>query len=177
EAAAEQDFFDSALYGIAERREFDSERTKLVANPGWFPTSLVLAVRPLISQYVMDVYSIISASKTGASGAGRALAQHLHYAEMNENFSAYAIGNHKHKPEIEQYVSNIAGTKCDVMFTPHLIPMTRGILSTLYVKLNKYMTAEHLHDIYKNNYEQKPFIRIRDLGEYPKTKEVYGSNF
>lgn len=96
---------------------------------------------------------------------------------MNENFSAYAIGNHKHKPEIEQYVSNIAGTKCDVMFTPHLIPMTRGILSTIYVKLNEYMTAEHLHDIYKNNYEQKPFIRIRDLGEYPKTKEVYGSNF
>ena len=68
---------------------------------------------------------------------------------MNENFSAYAIGNHKHKPEIEQYVSNIARTKCNVMFTPHLIPMTRGILSTIYVKLNEYMTAEHLHDIYK----------------------------
>ena len=96
---------------------------------------------------------------------------------MNENFSAYAIGNHKHKPEIEQYISKIAGTKCNVMFTPHIVPMTRGILSTIYVKLNEYTTAEHLHAIYKNNYEQKPFIRIRDLGEYPKTKEVYGSNF
>ena len=96
---------------------------------------------------------------------------------MQENFSAYAIGKHKHKPEIEQYISTLSGKDINVTFTPHLVPMTRGILSTIYVKLNEYTTTEELQAIYKQYYDDKPFVRVRDIGIYPKTKEVYGSNF
>src|SRR5699024_11637360 len=135
EAAAEQALLDRALCSIAEWSEIDSQHTNLIANPGCFPTSILLALHPLIAQNLIDIQSIIIDSKTGVSGAGHSLAHHVHYAEMNENFSAYAIGNHKHKPEIEQYISKIAGTKYNVMFTPHLVPMTRGIIYTIYVKL------------------------------------------
>ena len=96
---------------------------------------------------------------------------------MNENLSAYAIGKHKHKPEIEQYLSLLAQQEVKVTFTPHLVPMTRGILSTIYIKLNHAFTNEDLHNLFKDYYEDKPFVRIRSLGQFPKTKEVYGSNY
>ncbi|WP_289686668.1 N-acetyl-gamma-glutamyl-phosphate reductase [Staphylococcus nepalensis] len=177
EEAAPQQQLDAASYSIAEWSEVDWQHTKLIANPGCFPTSILLALHPLVVQEVIDTESIIIDSKTGVSGAGRSLAQHVHYAEMNENFSAYAIGKHKHKPEIEQYISTLSGKDINVTFTPHLVPMTRGILSTIYVKLNEYTTTEELQAIYKQYYDDKPFVRVRDIGIYPKTKEVYGSNF
>src|SRR5699024_6299242 len=177
EEAAPQQQLNAASYSIAEWSEVDWQHTKLIANPGCFPTSILLALHPLVVQEVIDTESIIIDSKTGVSGAGRSLAQHVHYAEMNENFSAYAIGKHKHKPEIEQYVSRLAQEDIKVVFTPHLVPMTRGILSTIYVKLNQQSTNESLHATFKKYYDDKPFVRIRDIGNYPKTKEVYGSNY
>lgn len=177
EAAATQQQLDDANYSIAEWSEVDQTNTQLVANPGCFPTATLLALHPLIDQKIIQHDSIIIDAKTGVSGAGRSLTQHVHYAEMNENLSAYAIGKHKHKPEIEQYVSHLADEDIKVVFTPHLVPMTRGILSTIYVKLNKQTTSEDLHATFKQYYDSKPFVRIRDLGNYPKTKEVYGSNY
>src|SRR5699024_12038096 len=109
-----------------------------IANPGCFPTSILLALHPLVVQEVIDTESIIIDSKTGVSGAGRSLAQHVHYAEMNENFSAYAIGKHKHKHEIEQYISTLSGKDINFTYTTHIMQIPRGILSTIYVKLNEY---------------------------------------
>ncbi|HLR18867.1 MAG TPA: N-acetyl-gamma-glutamyl-phosphate reductase [Staphylococcus sp.] len=177
ETAATQQQLEDANYSIAEWSQVNQSDTKLVANPGCFPTATLLALHPLVDGKLIQSDSIIIDAKTGVSGAGRSLAQHVHYAEMNENFSAYAIGKHKHKPEIEQYVSRLAQEDIKVVFTPHLVPMTRGILSTIYVKLNQQSTNESLHATFKKYYDDKPFVRIRDIGNYPKTKEVYGSNY
>jgi N-acetyl-gamma-glutamyl-phosphate reductase len=175
EEAAPQTLLDEADYSIAEWSS--TNEANLIANPGCFPTATLLGLHPLVEEQLIDLKSIIVDAKTGVSGAGRSLAQHVHYAEMNENLSAYAIGKHKHKPEIEQYLSEIAGQHVGVTFTPHLIPMTRGILATIYVNLNKDMTVEALHSLYQEKYSNADFVRIRNIGEFPKTKEVYGSNY
>ncbi len=114
--------------------------------------------------------SIIIDAKTGVSGAGRSLSQRVHFSEMNENLSAYAIGNHKHKPEIEQYLSIIAGQDVSVIFTPHLVPMTRGILSTIYVKLSSEYTTESLHKLMTSYYANQPFVRIQRYWEFRNHK-------
>lgn len=175
EEAASQEMLDKATYSISEWTSITNKN--LIANPGCFPTATLLGLHPLVEDQLVDLNSIIIDAKTGVSGAGRSLAQHVHYAEMNENLSAYAIGKHKHKPEIEQYLSKIADKDVSVTFTPHLIPMTRGILATIYVNLNEDMTVERLHDLYVEKYKESPFVRIRNIGEFPKTKEVYGSNY
>ncbi|EHJ08596.1 N-acetyl-gamma-glutamyl-phosphate reductase [Staphylococcus simiae] len=150
---------------------------QLIANPGCFPTATLLALHPLINERIIDVSTIIIDAKTGVSGAGRSLSQRVHFSEMNENLSAYAIGQHKHKPEIEQYLSAVANETVSVIFTPHLVPMTRGILSTIYVKLTTPHTATSLHHLMTSYYAQHPFVRIRALGQFPTTKEVLGSNY
>ncbi|MCG7339113.1 N-acetyl-gamma-glutamyl-phosphate reductase [Staphylococcus sp. ACRSN] len=177
EAAASQQQLDNADYSIAEWTEIQRNEVNLIANPGCFPTATLLALHPVIDEEMIDTDSIIIDAKTGVSGAGRSLSQNVHYSEMNENFSAYGIGKHKHKPEIEQYLTKVANKNINVIFTPHLVPMTRGILSTIYVKLKQPLTSEALQATYKKYYDDKPFVRVRDLGEYPKTKEVYASNF
>lgn len=177
EEAAPQEQLDDAAYSIAEWSNIKQTVPNLIANPGCFPTATLLALHPVIDRRVVDTDSIIIDAKTGVSGAGRSLSQNVHYSEMNENFSAYGIGKHKHKPEIEQYLSQVAEKDINVIFTPHLVPMTRGILSTIYVKLTEAFSAEQLHKVYEKYYKDKPFVRVRDLGEYPKTKEVYGSNY
>lgn len=177
ESAASQDDLNHAIYSISEWQSFDNKETKLISNPGCFPTATLLALHPLISEKIMDLSSIIIDAKTGVSGAGRSLSQRVHFSEMNENLSAYAIGNHKHKPEIEQYLSTIAGQDVSVIFTPHLVPMTRGILSTIYVKLTSKNTTKSLHKLMTSYYADQPFVRIRDIGSFPTTKEVLGSNY
>ena len=177
ETAAPQSALDSAQYSIAEWSTIDASNTQLIANPGCFPTATLLALHPLVDSQIIHNNSIIIDAKTGVSGAGRSLAQHVHYSEMNENFSAYAIGKHKHKPEIEQYLTQLADEKIAVTFTPHLVPMTRGILSTIYVQLKEHTTTESLHAQFQRYYSDAPFVRIRDIGEFPKTKEVAGSNY
>ena len=114
--------------------------------------------------------SIIIDAKTGVSGAGRSLSQRVHFSEMNENLSAYAIGNHKHKPEIEQYLSILAGQDVSVIFTPHLVPMTRGILSTIYVKLTSKYTTESLHKLVSSYYADQPLseLEISEISRLPK---------
>nr|WP_263312869.1 N-acetyl-gamma-glutamyl-phosphate reductase [Mammaliicoccus sp. Marseille-Q6498] len=177
EAPAEQTFLDEANYSLAEWSTVDQNSTKVIANPGCFPTATLLSLHPLLVNKLIKDDSIIIDAKTGVSGAGRSLSQNVHFGEMNENLSAYKLGLHKHLPEIEQYLSHLSDSNVKVTFTPHLIPMTRGILTTIYVDLNDELTAEDLQKIYVDTYKDKPFVRVRELGEYPKTKEVLGSNF
>lgn len=187
EEAATTEELARASYCIAEwpdilsctRSYSDLQKSQgqLIANPGCFPTATLLALHPLVNEDIIDLSSIIIDAKTGVSGAGRSLSQRVHFSEMNENLSSYAIGQHKHKPEIEQYLSAIANETVSVIFTPHLVPMTRGILSTIYVKLTTLQTAKSLHQLMTSYYAQHPFVRIRELGQFPTTKEVLGSNY
>lgn len=177
EKPAEQSILDKANYSLAEWSNINNDSTKIIANPGCFPTAILLSLHPLLKNNLINKESIIIDAKTGISGAGRSLGQNVHYGEANENFSAYKLGTHKHTPEIEQYLSKLSGSDIKVMFTPHLVPMTRGILATIYVDLNEHISEEALHKMYIKTYQNKPFVRIRKIGEFPKTKEVLGSNF
>jgi N-acetyl-gamma-glutamyl-phosphate reductase len=166
-----------AVYGLPERYREQIRTADLIANPGCYPTSAILATLPLLDKDLVERDSIIIDSKSGISGAGSKANEKTHYPNRESNFVAYNIGTHRHTPEIEQELSAIAGETIQVTFTPHLVPMTRGILSTLYFSLKASISTETLLDIYGKFYENEPFVRVLDKGEYPQTKAVLGSNY
>jgi N-acetyl-gamma-glutamyl-phosphate reductase len=166
-----------AVYGITELNRDKVKKAKLVANPGCYPTSSILALAPLLKNKIADAASIIIDSKSGVSGAGRSPSLDYHYCEVNEGLRAYKIGEHRHMPEIEEALSNYSGLKVQVSFTPHLIPMDRGILSTIYVNLNKKFTTNKLIDLYEEHYQKERFVRISAEKVYPSTNQVRGSNY
>ena len=166
-----------AVYGITELNRERVKKAKLVANPGCYPTSSILGLAPLVKNKLADESSIIVDSKSGVSGAGRSPSLSYHFSEVNEGLKAYKVGEHRHMPEIEEGLSNYSGLNVKVSFTPHLIPMDRGILSTIYVNLKKKLTTKKLISIYKEHYKNERFVRISDEGIYPSTKQVRGSNF
>lgn len=166
-----------AVYGLSEWNRQKIKNADLVANPGCYPTSSLLGIIPLIKDGVIDTENIIIDAKSGVTGAGRSLALGTHYTECNESLKAYKVTSHCHTPEIEQELSGIAGKKVIVTFTPHLIPMNRGILSTIYCKLKQGTEYEEIKDIYENHYGDEYFIRLTKNGVYPETKWVKGSNF
>ena len=125
----------------------------------------------------IDPSTIIIDAKSGVSGAGRGTSLTNHYAEMNENFKAYKLNKHQHIPEIEQVLGNITGSPVTVTFTTHLVPMTRGIMSTMYASLVGEHSDQDLVDLYRKYYENRPFVRVREPGIWPSTKEVQGSNY
>lgn len=166
-----------AVYGLPELHRQKICGAGVVGNPGCYPTSIILGLAPLLGNDLIDRSSIIADSKSGVSGAGRGLNLAIHYSECNENFKAYNIGGHRHTPEIEQELSKLAGKELTISFTPHLVPMTRGILSTIYATLRDSRTTADLLDLYKDYYKNEYFIRIHPTGQFPQTKWVYGSNF
>ncbi|MCH7517644.1 MAG: N-acetyl-gamma-glutamyl-phosphate reductase [Candidatus Dadabacteria bacterium] len=166
-----------AVYGITELNRHKIKKAKLVANPGCYPTSSILGLAPLLINKIADHASIIIDSKSGVSGAGRSPSLDYHYSEVNEGMKAYKVGEHRHMPEIEEALSNYSGLKVKVSFTPHLIPMDRGILSTIYVNLNKSLTTKKLIDIYNEHYKDERFVRISPENVYPSTNQVRGSNY
>ncbi|MDT3699467.1 MAG: N-acetyl-gamma-glutamyl-phosphate reductase [Thermincola sp.] len=166
-----------AVYGLPELYRDRISRTNVIGNPGCYPTSVILGLAPLLKNGLIDPATIIADSKSGASGAGRGLNLAFHYSECNENFKAYNIGAHRHTPEIEQELGKLAGQKLTISFTPHLVPMTRGILSTIYVSLKEPGTTGDLLNLYNEFYQDDYFVRIHPQGQYPQTKWVYGSNF
>ena len=166
-----------AVYGITELNRHKIKKAKLVANPGCYPTSSILGLAPLLINKIADHASIIIDSKSGVSGAGRSPSLDYHYSEVNEGMKAYKVGEHRHMPEIEEALSNYSGLKVIVSFTPHLIPMDRGILSTIYVNLNKSLTTKKLIDIYNKHYKDERFVRISPENVYPSTNQVRGSNY
>jgi N-acetyl-gamma-glutamyl-phosphate reductase len=165
-----------AVYGLPERNREAIKQARLVGNPGCFPTASLLALLPLFAHGIVDPASILIDAKSGVSGAGRSKwSQAYHFPEANENVSAYNIaGTHRHTPEIEQALTEVAGQEIALTFTPHLIPMTRGILATCYATLNEKGTREDLLKMYSAFYADAPFVAVRE--DLPTTKQTLGSN-
>lgn len=170
------DLLGEAVYGLPELFRSAVRTARLVANPGCYPTSALLALAPLMKHGLVEQDSLIVDSKSGISGAGRTLALGSHYSECNDNVRAYSVAAHRHTPEISYYASVLAGSKVDVVFTPHLIPMTRGILSTVYAELLRSMDAAYLRRVYRDFYSGEEFIQLMGEGEWPETKWVQGTN-
>ncbi|WP_138420344.1 N-acetyl-gamma-glutamyl-phosphate reductase [Aquibacillus sediminis] len=174
---ADQTYVDQAVYGLSEIYQEEIKHAKLIANPGCYPTATLLALIPLMKKNIANKKSIVIDAKTGVSGAGRGLSLNAHFSEMNDNLKAYKLGEHKHIPEIEQVLKEESGEDLAVTFTTHLAPMTRGIMSSIYVDLNENVRIEDIIQMYERFYADHPFVRIRPKGQFPATKEVYGSNF
>lgn len=170
------DLLKEAVYGIPELYRDEIKQAWLIANPGCYPTGIILSMMPLLKENIIDEKSIIIDSKSGVSGAGRSPKQNLHFPEVNEGFQAYSIIGHRHTPEIDQELSLISGKKISVIFVPHLAPITRGILSVVYAKIKRDIELKKIVEIFKNFYNNHNFIRILE-NNLPNTKHVAGTNY
>jgi N-acetyl-gamma-glutamyl-phosphate reductase len=164
-----------AVYGLPEIYRERIQRADLVANPGCYPTSAILALAPLLRAGAILPRGIVIDSKSGVSGAGREPKAHLHFPECNESVSAYGVGTHRHMPEIDQVLSDVADSEIRVVFTPHLIPMDRGILSTCYAEPTGEFDDKSLLNVMKQFYGNERFVRVMET--LPTTKQVSGTNF
>jgi N-acetyl-gamma-glutamyl-phosphate reductase len=174
---ADQALVDRAVYGLAEVYGDQVANSDFISNPGCFTTSALLGLYPAVKAGWIDPDSIIIDAKSGVSGAGRGLNLGNHYSEINENFKAYKINKHQHTPEIEQVLTEAAGRPVIATFTTHLVPMTRGIMSTMYAKLTEKRSSADFVELYRQFYEGRKFVRVRPDGNWPATKEVYGTNY
>ncbi|SHE58206.1 N-acetyl-gamma-glutamyl-phosphate reductase [Desulfacinum infernum DSM 9756] len=171
------DLLAESVYGLPELYRDTIARARLVGNPGCYPTSILLAAAPLLVHRLVDPQSLIADSKSGVSGAGRGLSLTTHFCEVNDGFRAYKVAEHRHTPEIEQELSVLAGRQVRISFTPHLVPMSRGILSTLYAQLRAGVTAEQVRDAYHDLYGKERFVRLCPQGQFPSTLQVRGTNY
>ena len=172
------ELLERAVYGLPEIRREEIAGADLVANPGCYPTSIILGLAPLLKAGLIDPASIIADSKSGVSGAGRSAKVDNLYCEVNDGFKAYGVGGvHRHIPEIEQELSLLAGVGVTISFTPHLVPMDRGILSTVYAMPSSSVTASQLLEMYNDHYDGEAFVRVLPVGQFPSTAHVRGSNF
>jgi N-acetyl-gamma-glutamyl-phosphate reductase len=165
-----------AVYGLTELKRGEVAKARLVANPGCYPTSAQLPLVPLIEAGLIEPQGLIIDSKSGVSGAGREAKEGSLFAEVSEGIHAYGIAGHRHAPEIEQGLSEAAGVPVLVNFTPHLMPMNRGILSTIYVTLKDGASADDLRNTLTQRYDGEPFVRVLPKGGVPATRHVRGSN-
>lgn len=166
-----------AVYGLPELHRERIRTAELVANPGCYPTSAILGLAPLVKKGLIDNSTIVIDSKSGVSGAGRSPALAHHFPEVNEGLTAYKIGTHRHTPEIEQELSALAGQTITLSFTPHLIPMNRGILTTIYARLSQTSDAGNVLALYQDFYRDAPFVRVLSAGRLPNVRNVRGANF
>jgi len=171
------DLLKTAVYGLPELYREKIRSAALVANPGCYPTSAILGLAPLIVNAVVDPETLVIDSKSGVSGAGRSPSLAYHFPEVNEGLMAYKIGTHRHTPEIEQELSALAGRTITLSFTPHLIPMNRGILTTIYAGLSGSADGGRVHGLYRDFFKNAPFVRVLPPGQFPNVRNVRGSNF
>ena len=171
------ELLDQAVYGLPEIYRQDIAEALVVANPGCYPTSIILGLAPLLKNGVIKTEGIVADSKSGVSGAGRTPSEKTHFVECSESVSAYGVSGHRHRPEIEQELGKLGGTLMRVTFTPHLVPITRGILSTIYAEPAFDAAEDEIRELYESFYHRKPFVRILPEGVFPRTRWVYGSNF
>lgn len=171
------ELLQKSVYGLPEVRRDVIKEAKLIANPGCYPTSIILGMAPLLRKGIVDLNTIVADSKSGVSGAGRGAKVDTLYCEVNNGFKAYGVATHRHTPEIEQELSLLAGRELNITFTPHLVPMNRGILSTIYCQLNQQHSATELNVMYQEFYDGEPFVRVLPEGDFPSTLHVQGSNF
>lgn len=171
-------FLSEAVYGLPELYRSSIATARLVANPGCYPTSIILGLAPLLKNGVIDPDTIIADSKSGTSGAGRAAQTGSLFCEVADGFRPYKVGGtHRHIPEIEQELSKLAQKELHISFTPHLLPISRGILSTIYANLRTEVTEESIRELYNLKYANEHFIRLIPKGNFPATQYVRGSNF
>ncbi len=171
-----QDLLARAVYGIPELYRDQILKTDLVANPGCYPTGAIVPLAPLLEAGLIKTDYIIIDSKSGVTGAGRELRASSHFCEVHNGIRAYGIGTHRHGPEIAQELGFCAGMEVGMRFTPHLVPMSRGILSTIYVNLNRGIRGENVRDCLREKYQDEPFVKILPDGFMPDTNWVKGSN-
>jgi N-acetyl-gamma-glutamyl-phosphate reductase len=172
-------YLQQAVFGLPELYRAEIKQAKLVGNPGCYPTASILGTAPLVKNGLVDLDSIIIDAKSGVSGAGRGVSLKTHFCERNEGIEAYAVTTHRHMGEIEYQLSRVAGKDINVTFVPHLVPMSRGILATIYSKLkikNSKLKINELTQLYKDFYKDEPFVRVFD-DKLPNTKYVAGTNF
>lgn len=170
-------FIDEAVYGLCEINRDKIRNARLIANPGCYPTCSILSIYPLLKEGFLDPSTIIIDAKSGVSGAGRGAKTDNLFCEVNENIKAYGVTTHRHTPEIEDQLSIAAGEDLVISFTPHLVPMNRGILATAYGNLRPGVTGEQVQAAYEKQYGEEYFIRLLEQGVYPETRWVEGSNF
>ncbi|MFA5411431.1 MAG: N-acetyl-gamma-glutamyl-phosphate reductase [Candidatus Omnitrophota bacterium] len=168
-----------AVYGLPEIYRAKIKNAGLIANPGCYPTVSILALAPLAAFNLAEPGSITIDAKSGVTGAGRKLAEGFLFSEVNEDFKAYKVNTHQHAPEINQELSKLAGKKIKAVFVPHLLPLSRGILATIYARKDRKTKgkSQNLIDLYKKFYKKEPFIRIREEGDFPRLKDVVNTNF
>jgi N-acetyl-gamma-glutamyl-phosphate reductase len=166
-----------AVYGLPEIYRNKIREARLVANPGCYPTSVALGLAPLIGEGLIDLRTLVVDSKSGTSGAGRLAKPGSLFCEVNEGFKAYGVGAHRHTPEIEQTLSDLAGKEVVINFTPHLLPVNRGILSTCYASLEKAASTGELVEAYREFYRREPFVRVHPEGSLPNVAFVRASNY
>ncbi len=167
----------TSVYGLPELHRQAVIGAKLLANPGCYPTAAILALAPLVQDRRIELTGVVIDAKSGVTGAGKTPQPHLHFPEANESLMAYRVGAHQHTPEIEQELGLLAGTELYVNFTPHLIPMNRGVYCTAYAALREPASTAALLELYGVFYKAKPFIRVLPADVYPSTRHVRGTNY
>ena len=173
----EKSLHKKQVYGLSEVFVDQIKDATLIGNPGCYPTSIGLALYPALRNKLINLDHIIIDSKSGATGAGKGLSDNTHFPRANESFAPYKIAEHRHTPEIEQTIYLISKEKCKITFVPHLLPVNRGIVSTIYVDLKENYDLETIYHIYKNTYKDKKFVRILDLGKTSDLKYIKYSNY
>ena len=171
------EFIDEAVYGLCEINREKTKEARLIANPGCYTTCSILSIYPMVKEGLIDPKSIIIDAKSGTSGAGRGAKVPNLFCEVNENIKAYGVGTHRHTPEIEEQLGYAAGEEVLINFTPHLVPMQRGILVTAYANLKKEVTYEEVKAVYDKYYKKEQFIRVLENETPPETRWVEGSNY
>lgn len=171
------EFIKEAVYGLCEINREDIKKARLIANPGCYPTCSTLSIYPMAKEGLIDMNSIIIDAKSGTSGAGRGAKVNNLYCEVNENIKAYGVATHRHTPEIEDQLSYASGEKVILNFTPHLVPMNRGILVTAYANLKKEVSYEKIKELYDSYYKEEKFVRVLEKDVCPETRWVEGSNY
>lgn len=170
-------YLGKAVYGLPEIHRQEIKNASFVANPGCYPTAVLLGLAPLAEQGLIDWETLVVDAKSGTSGAGRVPSATLHFPECAENFRAYKVAEHQHTAEMEQELGRLAGKRVAFTFVPHLLPMIRGILSTFYLRPTVKIKEDEVREIYQDFYRKEKFVRVLPAGLMPETRNVYGSNF
>jgi N-acetyl-gamma-glutamyl-phosphate reductase len=171
------ELLDRAVYGLTEVYRDGIREAQLIGNPGCYPTSVLLPLAPLVAAGLVDPAGVIADCKSGVSGAGRSPSLAVHYCEVNESFKPYKVTTHRHNPEMEAILADIAGKPASLTFVPHLVPLTRGMQSTIYAGCTGDASADRIRACLREAYQAAPFVRIRDPGDIPDVLHVRGTNF
>ncbi len=171
------DLHKKAVYGLCEMFREDIQKTSIIGNPGCYPTSVALGLAPALKNKLVSPVGIVVDSKSGTTGAGRKPTQTTHFPDCADAFSAYKVASHRHTPEIEQTLSKLAGETATITFVPHLLPVNRGILSTIYARLNDGVTEEQIRTAYEDAYASERFVRVMPKGQAVNIRHVQCSNY